>query len=177
MVKVEGELLLADVGFGDSFWLPLRFTGLREHQEQQSGTYRIRKSGNDHICEEKIKIIVDETGHEEIAKVQFTSPEDPRWVPMYTFDLIPRKTEDFFEMLEYHQTNDKSPFTHDRICTLAKPWGRVTLSGHKIVITTFLGDNKVKKESRNVEGGEHEVVKELEEVFGIRKDSCFFPEG
>ena len=77
MVKVEGELLLADVGFGDSFWLPLRFTGLQEHQEQQSGTYRIRKSGNDHICEEKIKIIVDETGHEEIAKVQFTSPEDP----------------------------------------------------------------------------------------------------
>ena len=125
-----------------------------------------------------MKVIVDDTGQEEIEKVeQSTSPEDPRWVPIYTFDLIPRKTEDFFEMLEYHQTNDKSPFTHDRICTVAKPWGRVTLSGHKIVITSFLGDNKVKKESRNVEGGEHEVVKELEEVFGIRKDSCFFPEG
>ena len=69
--------MLADVRFGDSFWLPLCFTGLlREHQEQQSGTYRIRKSGNDHICEEKIKIIVDETGQEEIAKEQFTSPED-----------------------------------------------------------------------------------------------------
>ena len=80
-------------------------------------------------------------------------------------------------MLEYHQTNDKSPFTHDRICTVAKPWGRVTLSGHKIVITRFLEDNKVKKESRNVEGGEDEVVKELEEAFGIRKDSCFYPEG
>ena len=177
MVKVGGELLLTDVGFGDSFWLPLRFTGLQEHQEQQSGTYRIRKSGDDHIYEEKIKIIVDETGQEEIEKEQITSPEDPMWVPRYIFDLIPRKTEDFFEMLEYHQTNDKSPFTHDRICTMAKPWGRVTLSGHKIVITRFLGDNKVKKESRNVEGGEHEVVKELEEAFGIRKDSCFYPEG
>ena len=168
MVKVGGEPLC----------FTLCFTGLfREHQEQQSGTYRIRKSENDHICEEKIKIIVDETGQEEIAKEQFTSPEDPRWVPIYTFDLIPRKTEDFFEMLEYHQKNVDSPYTHDRICTMAKPWGRVTLSGHKIVITTFLGDNKVKKESRNVEGGEHEVVKELEEAFGIRKDSCFFPEG
>ena len=177
MVKVGGELLLTDVGFGDSFWLPLRFTGLQEHQEQQSGTYRIRKRGDEYICEEKIKIIVDETGQEEIAKEKFASPEDPSWVARYIFDLIPRKTEDFFEMLEYHQTNYKSPFTHDRICTMAKPWGRITLSGHKIVITTFLGDNKVKKESRNVEGGEHEVVKELEEAFGIRKDSCFFPEG
>ena len=167
LVKVGGELLLTDVGF----------TGLQEHQEQQSGTYRIRKSGNDHIYEEKIKVIVDETGQEEIEKEQITSPEDPMWVPRYIFDLIPRKTEDFFEMLEYHQTNDKSPFTHDRICTMAKPWGRVTLSGHKIVITRFLGDNKVKKESRNVEGGEHEVVKELEEAFGISKDSCFYPEG
>ena len=165
-------MLLTDVGFGDSFWLPLRFTGLQEHQEQQSDTNRIRKSGDDHIYEEKIKIIVDETGQEETAKEQFTSPEDPRWVSRYIFDLIPRKTEDFFEMVEYHQKNVDSPYTHDRICTMAKPWGRV-----KIVITTFLGDNKVKKESRNVEGGEHEVVKELEEVFGIRKDSCFFPEG
>ena len=176
MVKIRGELLLTDVGFADSFWLPLRFTGLQEHQEQQSGTYRIRKSGDDHIYEEKIKIIVDETGQEKMAKEQFTSPEDPRWVQRYIFDLIPRKTEDF-EMLEYHQTNEKSPFTHDRICTVAKPWGRVTLSGHNIVITTFLGDNKVKKDSRNIEGGEHKVVKELEEVFGIRKDCCFYPEG
>ena len=157
--------------------MPLRCTGLQEHQEQQSGTYRIRKSGDDHIYEEKIKVIVDETGQEEIEKERITSPEDPRWVPRYIFDLIPRKTEDFFEMLEYHQKNDKSPFTHDRICTVAKPWGRVTLSGHKIVITRFLGDSKVKKESRNVEGGEDEVVKELEEAFGIRKDSCFYPEG
>ena len=117
MVKVGGELLLTNVGFGDSFWLPLRFTGLQEHQEQQSGTYRIRKSGDDHIYEEKIKIIVDKTGKEEIAKEQFTSPEDPRWVSRYIFDLIPRKTEDFFEMLEYHQTNVDSPLTRDRICT------------------------------------------------------------
>ena len=73
-VKIRGELLLTDVGFGDSFWLPLRFTGLQEHQEQQSGTYRIRKSGDDHICEEKIKIIVDETGQEKWRRSDLQVP-------------------------------------------------------------------------------------------------------
>ena len=177
MVNIEGELWLTDVAFGDSCWMPLRLTGLAEQQEQQSGIYRIRKDGDFYIFEEKVKIIVDDFGREEMVKEQFTSPGDPSWAPRYGFDLIPRQTEDFHKMLDYHQTDAKSPFTHDRICTVAKPRGRVTLSGSKIVTTTYLGDHKIKKESKEILGGEEEVVEELEQKFGIKRETCFYPEG
>ena len=177
MTNVGGKLWLTDVGFGDAFWTPLHFTDLQERQEQKSGTYRLLKDGDSYIYEEKVQIIVDEFGRDKKAKEQFTSPGDPNWAPKYKFDLIQRNTEDFHERLVYHQTNAKSAFTHDRIVTLAKPWGRVTIAGTKLVTTTFLGENKVKKESRELEGGEEEVVKELEQKFGIRRDACFYPEG
>ena len=178
MVNIEDELWLTDVAFGDAFWRPLRFTGLADdHQEQQSGTYRIRQDGDNSFYEEKVKIFVDDFGREEIATEQFTSPGDPSWATRYKFDLIPGNTEDFHQMLVYHQTDDRAPFTHHRICTVAKPWGRVTLSGSKLVTTSFLGDNKVKKETRELVGGEEEVVNELEQQFGIRRDACLYPEG
>ena len=178
VVNIEDELWLTDVGFADAFWTPLRCTrGFREHHEQQSGTYRIRKDGEKFIYEEKVKVIVDECGLEEMAKEQCITPGDPNWASRYKFDFIPRNTEDFRKMLIYHQADPEAPFTNDRVCTMAKPWGRVTLSGSKLVTTTYLGDNKVKKETRELVGGEEEVVKELEEKFGIRRDNCFYPEG
>jgi len=59
---------------------------------------------------------------------------------------------------------------------LAILWGRVTLSGSKLATTTYLEDNKVKKETKELVGGEEEVVKELRQKFGIRRDTCFYPE-
>ena len=177
VVNIENVLWLTDVGFGDTYWTPLRFTGVVDQQEQQTGTYRIRQDGDNYFYEEKIPIVVDEFGQEKMAKEQFAIPGDPQWATRYKFDLIPRNTEDFHQRFVYHQTDDRSPFTHDRICTVAKPWGRVTLSGSKLVATTFLGDNKVKKETRELVGGEEEVVNELEQKFGIRRDACLYPEG
>ena len=177
MVNIDGELWQTDVGFGDSCWVPLRFTGLAEPQEHQTGIYRIRKDGDFYTYEEKIKIIVDDFGREEMVKEQFTSPGDPLWASRYRFDLIPRQAEEFYEMLDYIQTDPKSPFTHNRICTVAKPWGRVTLAGSKLVTTTYLGDNKIKKESKELLGGEEEVVEELEKTFGMKRETCFYPEG
>ena len=176
--NIEGELWLTDVGFGDTFRTPLRFTGLADdHQEQQSGTYRLRQDGDKYIYEEKVKTVVGEFGREEREKEPAIHEGDTDWAPRNRFDLIPRNTEDFHEWLIYHQTDDRSPFTHGRFCTLAKPWGRVTLSGSKLVTTTFLGDNKVKKETRELVGGEEEVVNELEQKFGIGRDVCLYPEG
>ena len=176
VVNIDGQQWLTDVGFGDIFWTPLHFTGLGEQQEQPSGTYRIRKDGYSYIYEEKVKMIVDEFGGEKREKEPaiFANTE---WVPRYQFVLNPKKIEDFHEWLIYNQTDPKSPFTHDRICTMAKPWGRETLSGSKLVTTTYLGGNKVKKETRELVGGEEEVVEELEQKFGIRRDTCFYPEG
>ena len=60
---------------------------------------------------------------------------------------------------------------------MAMPWGRVTLTGSKVVTSTYLRDNKVRKETKEIQGGEEEIVKELEQKFGIRREACFYPEG
>lgn len=52
-----------------------------------------------------------------------------------------------------------------------------SFSGSRLVTTTYLGGNKVKKETRELVGGEEEVVEELEQKFGVRRDACFYPEG
>lgn len=110
------------------------------------------------------------------TKSKVASTHD-QWEARCKFDLRPRTTEDFSDMLLYHQTNAESPFTHGRICTMAMPWGRITLAGSKVVTSTYLGDNKVRKETKELQGGEEEIVKELEQKFGIRREACFYPEG
>jgi len=60
---------------------------------------------------------------------------------------------------------------------MAMPCGRITLAGSKVVTKTFLGHNKVRKETKELQGGEEEIVKELEQKFGIRREACFYPEG
>ncbi|MBA3915113.1 MAG: arylamine N-acetyltransferase, partial [Acidobacteriales bacterium] len=37
-------------------------------------------------------------------------------------------------MCDYHQTSPKSHFTQNRICSIARPWGRVTLTGEKLIV-------------------------------------------
>ena len=174
-ISIGDGLWLSDVGFGDSYLTPLRFSDFPDPQEQQSGIYRIRKDGDEFFYEEKVKIIVDEFGREERAKEIFTT--DLEWAPRYKFDVIPRTVEDFHERLLYHETDARSPFTHDRICTMAMPWGRISLSGSKVITSTYLGDNKVRKVSKELLDGEEEIVKELEQNFGIRREACFYPEG
>jgi len=173
-INFGDDLWLTDVGFGDSYLTPLRFSNSPDPQERESGIYRIRKDGEEYWYEEKAKAIVDEFDH----KKQRASTHD-EWeaTPRCKFDLIPRTREDFNDMLIYHQTHPESPFTHDRICTMAMPWGRVTLAGSKVVTSTYLGDSKVRKETKALQGGEEEIVKELEQEFGIRREACFYPEG
>lgn len=174
VINIGDEMWLSDVGFGESFLTPLLIDCSADEQEQQSGTYRIRKDGDQYFYEEKVKTIVDEFGNEEKVKEKFII--EAEWAIRYRFDLTPRKIEDFHERLIYHQTDPKSPFTHDRICTLAKPWGRLTLSENKLITSTYLGDNKVKKETEEL-SGEEEIVNELAQKFGIRTESCLYPEG
>ncbi|XP_078371423.1 arylamine N-acetyltransferase, pineal gland isozyme NAT-10-like [Oculina patagonica] len=174
-INIGNELWLTDVGFGGSYLRPIRFSALPDPQEQQSGIYRFRKDGDEFFYEEKIIIIVDELGREERVKESFTT--DPECAPRYKFDLIPRTVWDFYDKLRFHETDTRSPFTHDRICTMATPSGRITLAGSKVITSTYLGDNKISKETKELLGGEEEIVKELEQKFGIRREACFYPDG
>lgn len=113
LVDLE-EPRLADVGFGDCFVEPLRLeTG--DVQRQNSGDYRISKS--------------DDTEFVLEAK------RDGKWKPEYAFTLHPHALSEFSAMCHYHQTSPESHFTQQRICTLATPEGRITLSDKKLIET------------------------------------------
>lgn len=111
-VDIE-EPWLADVGFGDSFLEPLRLTSGVE-QEQCGRVYRLVSADREWVLE------VMAAG---------------MWKPEYAFTLEPRELSDFAAMCLYHQTSPDSHFTRQRICSMATPRGRITLSGDKLIET------------------------------------------
>ncbi|HEY2294386.1 MAG TPA: arylamine N-acetyltransferase [Thermoanaerobaculia bacterium] len=131
---------LADVGFGDSFREPLR---LDERGEQREGdlAYRVEET---------------EDGRLILARREEGGP----WKPQYRFGLEPHVFADYADMCHFHQTSPDSHFTQNRICSLATPDGRVTLSGMKL-ITTRGGE----KQERELD--EREYKEALREIFGI----------
>ncbi|HEY9403243.1 MAG TPA: arylamine N-acetyltransferase [Pyrinomonadaceae bacterium] len=140
MVTLE-QRWLADVGFGDSFREPLL---LDERGEQVQGrrAYRIRPEGSHLVLMQR------DAGAE--------------WKAQYRFTLQPYEYADYAEMCRYHQTSPHSHFTRARVCSLATPEGRVTLSEMRF-ITTSQDDERQERELRSQE--EYEAL--LREQFGI----------
>jgi N-hydroxyarylamine O-acetyltransferase len=139
LVTLEGRWL-ADVGFGDSFREPLR---LDERGEQKEGdlAYRDEETGDGRLI---------------MARREEGGP----WKPQYRFGLEPHLYADYAEMCHFHQTSPDSHFTQNRICSLATPDGRMTLSGMKL-ITTRGGE----RQERELD--EREYAEALREIFGI----------
>lgn len=132
---------LADVGFGDSFLEPLRLTPGTE-QEDPAGNFRLQSLG-------------------ERLQLEKLGPEG-NWKRQYSFAQQPRKLEDFAAMCSYHQTSPESHFTQNRICTLATPDGRITLSGMKMIVSRD-GEREEKMLS-----SERERDRVLQQFFEIR---------
>ena len=129
---------LVDVGWGDSFRIPLRADA---EGEQYGGlkTYRITTETP----------APPDTG----AKVRrqlwerHTNTEGYSlsgvWERQYAFTDQPRAFVDFEGMCRYHQTSPKSIFTRKRICTLAtqstlgapEGAGRVSLEDGRLIVT------------------------------------------
>lgn len=103
---------LADVGFGDSFLEPLL---LEEGREQVQGAFTYK--------------IVDDGNHLVLMRRQ----SDGDWEHQYRFTLQPHNYADYADMCHYHQTSSESPFTRKRVCTLATPEGRITLSDLRLI--------------------------------------------
>jgi N-hydroxyarylamine O-acetyltransferase len=114
-----GERWLVDVGFGDSFREPLR---LDERGEQADGgrVYRIDEDGPRFVL---------------LQREGSAKEEEAAWEPQFRFTLQPRALSDCAEMCLYHQTSPQSHFTQKRICSLATPDGRVTLSDLRLITT------------------------------------------
>jgi N-hydroxyarylamine O-acetyltransferase len=130
---------LADVGFGDSFLDPLCLDDPGD-QTQDNGTFRVQ---HDH------------------AQGIYARRVDGEWRDQYQFFLVPRTLSDFAPGCHYHQTSPLTSFTQKRVCSLATPEGRITLSDRKLITT------------RNGQRDEHDLSDEgafraaLWEHFGI----------
>lgn len=139
LVQLE-ERWLADVGFGDSFREPLRLDDPSE-QRQAHGAYRLTRDS------EQWTLLARSTGNE--------------WAPQYVFTLRPYQLADFAGMCHYHQTSPESHFTQKRVCSLAAPAGRITLSDMRLIIT----QNGERQE--RILANQEEYAKALREYFGV----------
>jgi len=109
-----GTEWLADVGFGDSFLDPLRLErGTLQRQGERC--YRLTEG--------------------EGGWILWEGKLEGEWKPCYAFTLAPRRLSDFAGMCLYHQTSPASTFTRQRLCSLATPKGRITLTDSKLIVT------------------------------------------
>lgn len=127
--QLDGADWLADVGFGDSFRQPLRFEAGLEQDGGDGHPYRLLQAEQE--SEEGIK--------RDYWIVQQFSGE--QWEPQYRFTLQPHILTDFTGRCHYHQTSPESSFTQKRICSLATPLGRISLSD-LLLIRTVQGKRK-----------------------------------
>lgn len=135
-----GERWLADVGFGDSFVEPLRLdsTGI---QAQAGQDYRIGEDG----------------GRRRVLR----RAEDGTWTTSYDFTLQPRTLGEFALMCHWQQTSPESHFTQKRVCSLATPEGRITLTDTHLIVTA-----RGERHERPL-AGDAEFAAALKETFGI----------
>jgi N-hydroxyarylamine O-acetyltransferase len=83
------------------------------------------------------------------------------WRQEYSFTLQPLQLADFAGMCHFHQTSPQSHFTQNRICSMATPDGRVTLSNDKLIVT-----QNEEREERVIESDE-ERRSILQQNFGV----------
>lgn len=115
-VRVDGKCYLADVGFGDSFLVPLDLTS----SELQNGgqlDYRISVSNGFHTVSKAIGVAAESLQ------------------PLFRFKMIPHAIEDFSERWNFHQSSPDSHFRRKIVCSRADMDGRLTLSGKEFIIS------------------------------------------
>jgi N-hydroxyarylamine O-acetyltransferase len=143
LVRIPNEEAdwLADVGFGDSFFEPLRLD-YRGEQAQGSRAFRL----------ETVKDGID------LLRRDY----DGEWGRQYFFDLQARSfPTDYEESCKYHQTSPKSSFTQERVISLATPDGRISLDNNNLTVTA--NGKRVKRQLN----GETEFKELLLRYFGI----------
>ena len=109
------DRLLADVGFGENFLEPLRLIS-RMEQQDVTGSFRFVNAGDRWRLERR--------------------QPDASWRLQYDFSSQPRQLSEFAGRCRYHQTSPDSHFTRNRVCSLATPHGRITLSGMRLISTS-----------------------------------------
>ena len=125
-------------GFGEGFREPLRLDQ-RDPQKQVAGTFQLAEQGGE--------LVLSRDGQRQ-----------------YSFSPRPRLLSDFAAMCKYHQTSPDSHFTQHRICSLATPEGRISLTDNRLIVTT--GGQRTETEVPD-----SEYAATLKEKFGIELPS------
>jgi N-hydroxyarylamine O-acetyltransferase len=131
---------LVDVGFGDNFMEPLQLVP-RIEQRDAVADFRLMEAGERWRLERR----------------SFGGS----WRLVYDISSQPRELSEFAARCRYHQTSPTSHFTRNRICSLARPNGRITLSDRRLIVTS--GGSKEER----VLVSEEEWTEVLRAHFGI----------
>jgi N-hydroxyarylamine O-acetyltransferase len=125
--RLDGVDWLVDVGFGDLFVHPVR---LRPDEDQDGGDGHLYRLS-------RLEAQAGPHG-DESAPAHWLLQRDGEtgWEPQYRFSTHPYTLPDFSGRCHYLQTSPDSPFTQKRVCSLALPDGRVTLSDLRLIETT-----------------------------------------
>lgn len=143
--QLDGADWLADVGFGDSFRAPLRLEPDREQDGGDGHAYRLR---------------LEDAGRDWLMEREGAAG----WRPQYRFTLTPHGMADFVPRCQFQQTSPESHFTQKRLCSLALPDGRATLSDLRLITT-----RRGVREERDL-ASEDEYRAKLAALFGVTLD-------
>lgn len=114
IVKLEDNWLV-DVGYGNLFTVPLKIVDGYVYQDREV-TYKISQlSESNYILSE--------------------SKNGYKFKKVYTFDMIPRKIEEFQGQIDFKQYSEESYFVQNRICSIPTEEGRITLFNDKFIKT------------------------------------------
>jgi len=120
--QLDGADWLADVGFGDSFRQPLRRQPDIEQDGGDGHRYRLRLDVGEVVSPIDASWLMQQGG-------------ETTWQSQYRFTLSPHSMADFADRCHFQQTSPESHFTQKRICSLALPDGRITLSDLRLITT------------------------------------------
>ena len=115
-VRVDGEELLADVGFGRGFDEPIRLLPDITAQDT-AGAFVLRP-----VADGELDLVFD-------------------GVPQNRIAPGPRELADFAPGCAFHQSSPESRFTQGTVCSIRTPEGRLTLSGTHLIETTASGQD------------------------------------
>jgi N-hydroxyarylamine O-acetyltransferase len=116
---------LVDVGFGDSFRVPIEMPDGKVNDI--SGSYKV------HFVDKNI--------------FDLQRKNENGWQLQYSFSTEPKQFNDYKEMCDFQQDSPASHFRTRMLCTMATEKGRITLSNNSLTITE--GNAKTKTDFKD----------------------------
>jgi N-hydroxyarylamine O-acetyltransferase len=132
--------VIADVGFGDSFLLPIALASTDCFQFDRQ--YRLTNNKNRWVLQQKY--------------------EAGEWISQYVFDFNSHPLSHFEAMCHHHQTSQVSIFTRKTVCSRATAKGRITYANGRYIV------NDCGQRTEKIIDNEAGLNRILKNHFGIR---------